>query len=435
MRERSLAFLAQSDWIWNVVKGLRGWTAAAFAFLLAVALPSSAAAAAGALDPTFSADGKVFTNVTDNFDWTLGLTLQDDGKIVTAGQAAGRGGRYYVLRYLNDGHPDATFGANGVVFTNFTPGGDFGYDVALDNSDRIVVAGGIGGSGGRMGLARYDPVDGTLDTTFGDDGKVRTNFSGGNDYAYNVLVQADDKIVAVGRSGGSGGQFAIARYNDDGSLDMTFGGGDGKVTTNFTPGEDYADDVALVDADTIVAAGTAHLGNGGRFALAQYDSSGSLDTSFGNDGKVTTNLTGGLDGAWGVVVQSDVGIVATGPAGGTVGLVRYDSAGVLDPTFGGGDGIRKTNWSTGLDWSDEIALDGAGRIGIVGISNAFGNDPRYALGRYSASGAPDFTKLTNLTGGVDYGFDVQIEAATQKIVTTGAVRNGRQSFVARHLGN
>jgi uncharacterized delta-60 repeat protein len=433
-REQSLSFPARRDWIWIVVKGLRGWTAGLFAFLLAVALPSSAAAAAGDLDMTFSGNGRVITNVTNSYDWTLGLVLQDDGKIVTAGQAAGSGGRFYVVRYLNDGQRDTTFSADGVVFTNFTPGGDFGYDVALDNNGKIVVVGRIGGSGGRFGLARYND-DGTLDTTFSNDGKVETNFSGGNDYAFNVLVQADDKIVAVGRSGGRGGEFAIARYDDDGTLDTSFGGGDGKVTTNFTAGNDYADDVALVDADTIVVAGTANLGRDSKFALAQYDSTGARDATFGGDGRVMTNLSRGLDGAWGVAVQSGVGIVATGPAGGRVGLVRYNSAGALDPTFGGGDGIVKTNWTAGLDWSDEIALDAAGRLVIVGISNVFGNDPRYALGRYSANGAPGFTKLTNLTGGVDYGLDVQIETSTQKIVTTGAVRNGRQSFVARHLGS
>jgi uncharacterized delta-60 repeat protein len=401
--------------------------------LLVLALPSSAAAAPGQLDTTFSGDGKVITDVTDGFDWTVGLVLQDDGKIVTAGQASGRGGRYYVVRYLNGGQRDTTFHGDGVVFTNFTPGGDYGYDVALDNNDKILVVGGIGGSGGRFGLARHN-ADGTLDTSFGGDGKVRTNFTAGNDYAYNVVVQGDDKIVAVGRAGGKGGRFAVARYNDDGSLDTSFSG-DGKAMTDFTSGEDYADDVALVAPDKIIVAGTANLGRRGRFALAQYDSTGARDTTFGGDGKVTTNLTRGLDGAWGVAVQSGVGIVATGPAGGKVGLVRYTLAGARDNTFGGGDGITRTNWSSGVDLSDEIALDGLGRLVIVGISNAFGNDARYALGRYSADGTRDFTKLTNLTGGVDYGLDVQIETATQKIVTTGAVRDGRKSFVARHLSN
>jgi uncharacterized delta-60 repeat protein len=418
------------------VKRLRGWTAGLFAFLLAVALPSSATAAPQDFDPTFSGDGRVITNVTDSFDWTLGLALQDDGKIVTAGQAAGSGGRYYVVRYLFNGQRDTTFGGgDGVVFTNFTSGGDFGYDVALDNSGRIVVAGGIGGSGGRIGLARYND-DGTLDSSFSLDGKVATNFSGGNDYAFNVVVQADGKILAVGKSGGNGGQFALARYDDDGTLDATFGGGDGKVTTNFTAGNDYADDVALVDADTFVVAGTANLAGDSKFALALYDSTGELDTTFGGDGRVMTNFSSRrfIDGAWGVAVQSGLGIVATGPAGENLALVRYTFTGALDLVFGGGDGITRTNWSAGLDWPDEIALDPIGRAVIVGISNVSGNDPRYALGRYSHNGAPEFTKLTNLTDGVDYGFDVQIQT-NGGIVTTGAVRNGRQSFVARHLGD
>jgi uncharacterized delta-60 repeat protein len=362
------------------VKGLRVWVATLFAFVAAVALPASATAAPGQLDTTFGGgDGKVITNVTDGYDWTVGLALQGDGKIVTAGQASGSGGRFYVLRYDNDGNLDNAFGGDGVVFTNFTPRGDYGYDVTVDNNGKILVVGGVGGSGGRFGLARYDPNDGQLDPTFG---------------------------------------------------------GDGKVTTNFTAGDDYADDVALVDADTIVVSGTANFGRDSKFALAQYDmSDGHLDSTFDGDGRVTTNLTRRLDGAWGVAVQSGLGIVATGPAGGKVGLVRYTLAGALDNTFGGGDGIRKTDWSSGLDWADEIALDGTGKIVVVGIANVFGNDAKVGLGRYTADGTPDFTKLTNLTGGVDYGLDVQIEPATQKIVATGAVRNGRQSFVTRYLSN
>jgi uncharacterized delta-60 repeat protein len=191
-------------------------------------------------------------------------------------------------------------------------------------------------------------------------------------------VQADGKVLVVGRAGGSGGRFVMARYKDDGTLDDTFGGGDGKVMTNFTAGDDYADDVALGDNDTIVVAGTANYGRDSKFALAQYDSTGELDTSFGGDGRVTTNFSSRrvIDGAWGVAVQSGIGIVATGPAGANVALVRYTSTGALDPAFGGGDGITRTNWSAGRDWTDEIALDASGRIVVVGIANTFGNDPR-----------------------------------------------------------
>jgi uncharacterized delta-60 repeat protein len=417
------------------VKGLRVWQAAFFAAVVAIALPASAAAAAGDLDATFGGgDGKVITNVTDSYDWANGIVVQEDDKIVTAGEASGGGGRFYLVRYLTDGTPDLTFGNDSVVFTNFTRGGDYGYDVAVNSVGKIVAVGTAAGGGHRFAVARYN-TDGSLDTSFGGDGKVLTNFTAGYDFAFNVLVQADDKILVVGGAGGSGGRFAMARYNDDGTLDSTFGGGDGKVMTNFTGGDDYADDVALGDNNTIVVAGTANFRRRGRFAVAQYDASGNLDPSFSGDGRVMTNLTRRLDGAWGVVVQPGVGIVAAGPAGANLALVRYTSSGSLDSTFGGGDGITRTNWSSGDDWTDEIALDNSGRIVVVGIANVFGHDPRYALGRYTADGAPDFTKLTNLTGGVDYGFDVAIVPTTGDIVTTGAVNNGKRSFVARHLSS
>jgi uncharacterized delta-60 repeat protein len=355
---------------------LRVWAGVLCGFLLAVALPASAAAAPGDLDPTFSTNGKVITNVTGGYDWTLGIVVQEDDKLVTSGQASGSGGRFYAVRYLTDGNLDTAFGGDGVVFTNFTSGGDYGYDVAVNSVGKIVVVGSAAGSGRRFALARYNG-DGTLDTSFGGDGKVLTNFTPQNDYAFNVAVQSDDKIVAVG----------------------------------------HADFSAR-----------------GRFALARYSSTGALDASFGGDGKVTTNLTGGFDGAWGVAVQTGGRIVATGPADEKVGLVGYTSTGALDNTFGGGDGITRTNWTSGADWTDEIALDVTGRIIVVGIANVFGNDPRYALTRYTADGALDFTKLTNLTGGVDYGLDVAIEPSSQKIVATGAVNNGGRSFVVRHLG-
>jgi uncharacterized delta-60 repeat protein len=387
---------------------------------------------AGALDPSFSNDGKVITDVTSRFDSTSGLVLQSDGKIVTAGQAAGLGGRFYLVRYETDGDRDPTFGTNGVVFTNFTPGFDSGFDVELDNNGQIVVAGRTAGSGGRFGLARYDAVDGALDTSFSGNGKVATNFTPGDDFAVNVVVQADDSIVAVGRAAGRGGRFAIARYDDAGTLDSTFGQG-GKVLTNFTRGDDSADDIVFVDADTFVVAGSADLGPDGQLALAQYDLAGDRDPAFGGNGMVTTNLTRGLDAAWGVALQGG-GIVATGPAGRRVGLVRYDLTGDLDDTFGGGDGITKTDWSSQLDWSDEIAVDALGRIVIVGSADVFDNNQsRYALARYSATGGHEFDTLTNLTRGIDYGIDVRIEDVTQRIVTTGMVRAGQKAFVARHL--
>jgi uncharacterized delta-60 repeat protein len=97
------------------------------------------------------------------------------------------------------------------VRTNFTAGTDAANGVAIEAGGKIVAAGRAGGKGGRFALARYNP-DGSLDTTFGGDGKVRTNFTAGGDAANGVAIDASGKIIAAGHAGGSGGRFAVARY-------------------------------------------------------------------------------------------------------------------------------------------------------------------------------------------------------------------------------
>jgi uncharacterized delta-60 repeat protein len=148
-----------------------------------------------------------------------------------------------------------------------------------------------------------------LDSTFGDGGKVTTNFgfsSGDNDAAYDLVIQANGKIVAAGRGAA---RFALARYNADGTPDATFSS-DGKVLTSFTAQPEVAFGVAI-QAGKIVAAGMA----AGRFALARYNPGGTLDTTFSGDGKVMTNFTTRRDLAFDVALQANGKIVLAGYAG------------------------------------------------------------------------------------------------------------------------
>ncbi len=135
-----------------------------------------------------------------------------------------------------------------------------------------------------VGALPAQAAPGDLDLTFGTGGKVTTDFAGDGDLAFAVALQPDGKIVAAGRSSFD---FALARYNADGSLDPTFGTG-GKVTTDF--GFDEAFAVALQPDGKIVAAGYAVVGSSLDFALARYNADGSLDPTFGTDGKVTTDF-------------------------------------------------------------------------------------------------------------------------------------------------
>src|SRR6188768_2102267 len=149
---------------------------------------------------------------------------------------------------------------------------------------------------GALGLLAATPAasaqPGDLDSAFGGDGKVTTDVTGRYDYAVGLVVQDDGKLVAAGPASGSGGRFAVLRYESDGTLDDTFGG-DGIVMTNFTAGFEGCYDLALQTDGKLVAVGTAS--DADRFALARYNVDGSLDSGFGAGGKVTTNFSSSQD--------------------------------------------------------------------------------------------------------------------------------------------
>ena len=171
----------------------------------------------GSLDPTFGGDGMVFTDLTPKADVPFGLAIQDDGRIVVAGGAA-QGSpdpKFALVRYERDGSLDPSLNGDGTVITNFTPYDDGAYSVAIDPDGRIVAAGlaGNGGPAPRFAAVRY-LADGTLDTTFGGDGKVSTDLTPRFDSAWGVAVQADGSVVCSGVAGAGGphASFAVLRY-------------------------------------------------------------------------------------------------------------------------------------------------------------------------------------------------------------------------------
>jgi uncharacterized delta-60 repeat protein len=224
-----------------------------------------------------------------------------------------------VLRYRFDGSLDPTFGGDGMVFADPTPTYDDGLVIGVEDDGQIVVVGGAGfdGPNERFVALAYQP-DGSLDPTFGGDGKVVTDLTSKPDVPFGLAIQDDGKIVVAGGAAlgfHTDPKFALVRYERDGSLDPSLKG-DGTVITNFTPYDDGAYGVAIDPDGRIVAAGLA--GNGGpapRFATVRYLADGTRDTTFGGDGKVSTDLTPRFDSAWGVAVQADGSIVCSGVAG------------------------------------------------------------------------------------------------------------------------
>jgi uncharacterized delta-60 repeat protein len=364
-------------------------------------LSPSAQAAPGDPDPTFGIGGKVTTDFALNGfsdDDGNAMALQPDGKIVVAGTgffvAAGPApGQDFVLaRYNPTGSLDPTFGTGGKVTTSFGGKPSRGQDMVLQPDGRIVVAG-VTFTGTDadfnvdFAMARYNP-DGTLDTAFGTGGKVVTDFSRA-DFAEAVALQPDGKIVVAGNTilSGSGFQWTLARYNPDGSLDTSFGTG-GKVTTNFTEG---LIDLALQPDGKIVAAGESSSFD---FALARYNLDGFLDSSFGAGGKVSTDR-GGEDAIFAIALQPDGRIVAAGisiffgpPVTVAFQLARYNPDGTLDGTFGS-SGTVTTNFGGTNEAAIAVVLQPDGRIVAAGHAGTTAASEDFALARYNPDGSLD----------------------------------------------
>ncbi len=366
----------------------------------------------GSPDRSFGSNGRVLTAFPNGSAWATGVAIEPDGKIVVAGTAsAGRGGDDFALaRYDANGSLDSSFSGDGKLTTDFGEE-DRAHGLAIQRDGKIVVAGSTSAGRGAddFALARYDP-DGSLDATFSGDGKVTTGF-GHHEHASGVAIQSDGKIVAAGtRRDGLNNDFALVRYDRNGTLDPSFDG-DGKVTTGFGSDFDEAAGVAISSDDRkIVVAGSTHVsdnfGGAWTFALARYRSNGSLDRSFDGDGKVTTGF--GLEwNAFGTAVafQPDGRLVVAGwrrrgraaVVGGDFALARYFSNGSLDATFSR-DGEVATDFG-GSDYSEAVAIQPDGRIVAAGSTDTgAGGDEDFAFARYDADGSPDYLKTRSTQG-------------------------------------
>jgi uncharacterized delta-60 repeat protein len=384
---------------------------------------AAAIAAAGDLDPTFSGDGKQRSNFGAGPSAAEAGVRQADGKVVAVGAADGS---FLVARYNLDGSLDTSFSGDGRQTTTFLGSDNVANDVAIQADGKIVVVGRTieqEAHFGAFALARYNP-NGTLDTSFSGDGKQTTDFGiGCCDQANGVALQANGKIVAVGTPGAG---FALARYNPNGSLDTSFSG-DGKQTTNLGGN---ANGVVLQGDGKIVA-----VGGGGDFALARYNPGGSLDPSFSGDGKQTTNF-GEFDLARGVALQANGKIVTVGGAGGDFGLARYNPGGSLDTSFSG-DGRQTTDFLFGAgDSASDVAIQANGRIVAVGLASGGATGQDFALARYNPNGSLDTSFSGDGRKRTSFGaFDIAHGVALQGDGRIVAVGDGNGEFaLARYLG-
>jgi uncharacterized delta-60 repeat protein len=306
--------------------------------------------------------GVVTTRVSDVNDEITAVALQSDGRIVVGGRTGRLGVNafedFVLARYNTNGSLDASFGANGIVITNFDTFNGFNtrdriYDIAIQSNGRIVAAG-YSTVCNCTALARYN-TNGTLDTSFSGDGKFSIMIGGNGDDARAVGIQSDGKIVTAGSMsiGGNSSEFSLVRLNPNGSLDSSFGT-NGLVRSNLQPmGESVALALKIQSNGRLLVAGRA----GNNAAVVRYDTNGTLDSSFDADGMLISSVAGRFTG---IDTQIDGKIItasrSTTASDDRADVQRFHIDGSLDLGFG-------------INGSSRIIWNGSDTIHALGVQS------------------------------------------------------------------
>jgi uncharacterized delta-60 repeat protein len=283
----------------------------------------------GTLDTTFGTNGVTIAGQTENGSRLLGdLVIQPDGKIVAVGTWE-TGGNHYpgvIARFNENGTLDESFGLKIPEFPNGLQ--HYFRGVALQPDGKIIMSGSMlteDEGDGTIALGRFTTgPDPWFDPTFGTNGTVVTPLDGFEHGQGALAIQTDGKIVIAGTLYDYSidtSDLVIARYTSNGTLDTTLGGS-GLVITDLGQNE-VGNDLAIQTDGKIIVVGKRHSGSASDILLVRYNSNGSIDTGFGDAGKVITDLGGSTDSALGTALQPDGKILAVGAKDGDAVLVRY----------------------------------------------------------------------------------------------------------------
>lgn len=407
--------------------GRRGFLATVIGFgCLMLAVPGRAAGA-GQLDAAFGDRGVVLTGLADE-DSAEAIATQRDGKIVLAGTSSTNTFccslvDFGVARYNPDGSLDTTFAGDGTVTLDFG-GQDGAHAVAIQPDGKVVVAGVTSAWPDGIAIARFE-ADGTLDTGFGGTGTVKT-VAGPCASAFAIAIQRDGRILVTGRGGPSCDDLIVVRYEEDGSLDPTFGVAGVATVDRGGTEEGYA---LLVRPDGAIVAGGFFDDGVGRHDF--------LIVILSRDGVVRTTTTTDFDGAYDEIADLEIQrgrtVIAAGTSAGDFALARFDGRGRFDERFG-----TVTTDIGGWDSVEGAAVQRGRRIILVGAT--FFGDADIAIARYDRRGRLDrsfaddgisLTDVDTVLGGAGGSYDMMYAASLQrdgKLLVAGRVGTASGRF-------
>ncbi|MEW6194356.1 MAG: T9SS type A sorting domain-containing protein [Bacteroidota bacterium] len=408
------------------------------AVVLLFFLTSQIYSQAGSIDWSFGVNGIAKTITGNSEDFSTGVALYSDGKIVVCGTSRKATGNYdaAIIRLNSDGTIDQSFGTDGIVFTDNISGMlNIPYDIKIQNDDKIVIAGVLHSeSNTEIFVNRYN-YDGSLDNTFGTNGKVRFALSAPI-ICEALDIQADGKIVVLAYSN-TNLVTVLVRFNYDGTIDNSFDG-DGYALILLEGYATFGHAMKILNDGRIVVAGEVTYNFTSNIGVGVLNSDGSYDTSFSGDGQVVFEaIPGETNNANTILIQPDSKIIVLGsfdydisPDYQGVTIIRFNADGTFDDSFSG-DGFVITDLALGLVKLKKGYLQNDGKIIAVGAASSNGVD-LYITVRFNSDGS-----LDNSFGldGIWYfnvsGYFESIQTITvqpdNKIITAGAVINSNNT--------
>ncbi|MBI5540537.1 MAG: hypothetical protein HY951_10800 [Bacteroidia bacterium] len=324
----------------------------------------------GKLDKKFGKKGITITDINCDNDYTKSIAIQEDGKIVLAGFTDnGVNEDFAVCRFNLDGSIDTSFGNKGKIITPIGGDYDIANSVKIQSTGKIIVAGYIGNEVKEdFTLVRYNN-DGILDSSFGKNGISVTSIGKYLDVILGIQILTDDKIIAAGKTfDGKKYSFAMAKFLKNGHVDTQFGDS-GIVVSDILNSDAIANSVVIQNDGKIILGGDIRNGIYSDFAMVRYFPDGFIDESFGKNGVVVTSISEQNDNLTSILVQPDGKIISSGHVFNkefsNFAAVRYLMDGKIDSTFGN-KGIVINDEKGSIEIVNSSLLQDDGKVILIG---------------------------------------------------------------------